>query len=70
MDNILLMYATGTATGEYYDQKNGTSSEKLFHEKLLFNVTCLSIIMTDNAPYHSLSLKLDKVPLKYCVKKA
>jgi hypothetical protein len=65
--NAVLVYKAGVATGDYHGQKNGTNFEKWVHEMLAPNLPGASVIVFDNAPYHS--VQVDKVPSKYTVKK-
>jgi hypothetical protein len=63
----MLVYKAGAATVDYHRQMNGTNFEKWVHEKLAPDLPCASVIVLDNAPYHS--VQIDKLPLKYAVKK-
>jgi hypothetical protein len=68
LHNAMLLYKTGGATWDHHGQVNGTNFEKLVNEKLTPNLPCASVIVLENAPYHS--VQLDRVPSKYAVKKA
>lgn len=53
VDNALLMFKADTKTGDYHDQMNAENFTKWLTEKLLPNIPRNSIIVMDNAPYHS-----------------
>jgi hypothetical protein len=63
----MLVYKAGAATGDYHGQMNGTNFEKWVHEMLAPNLPGTSVIVFDNAPYHS--VQVDTMPSKYAVKK-
>jgi hypothetical protein len=67
LQNAMLVYKAGAATGDYHGQMNGTNFEKWVHEMLAPNLPGASVIILDNAPYHS--VQAHKVPSKYAVKK-
>lgn len=47
-------------TGDYHEEMNSVTFQKWFEEKLLHNLPDNSVIVMDNAPYHSVIL--DKAP--------
>ncbi|XP_026736219.1 uncharacterized protein LOC113499852 isoform X2 [Trichoplusia ni] len=47
------MFKADTKTGDYHDQMNAENFTKWLTEKLLPNIPINSIIVMDNAPYHS-----------------
>jgi hypothetical protein len=53
-------------TGDCHGQINSTIFEKLMEEKLIPNVSKKSVVVFDNAPYHS--IQVDKPSSKYAVK--
>jgi hypothetical protein len=55
----------GSASGDYHGQMNSVNFEKCVTEKLLLNLPPCSVVVLDNAPYHS--VQVDKVPSKYSV---
>lgn len=58
-----LVFRSGLATGDYHGQMNRDNFEKWLLEKLLPNIPPESVVVLDNAPYHS-HIE-DKVPTKY-----
>ncbi|XP_039285343.1 uncharacterized protein LOC120351576 [Nilaparvata lugens] len=62
-----LIYRAGITTGDYHGQMNNVNFEKWVKEKLVPNLPPNSIVVMDNAPYHS--VLAEKVPTKYSVKK-
>ncbi|KDR11513.1 hypothetical protein L798_14581 [Zootermopsis nevadensis] len=61
-----LIYKSGSTTGDYHGQMNSKNFEKWIREKILQNLPSRSVVVYDNAPYHS--LKVDKSPSKHSVK--
>jgi hypothetical protein len=61
-----LIYKAGSASGDYHGQMNSINFEKCVTEKLLPNLPPCSVVVLDNAPYHS--VQVNKVPSKYSVK--
>lgn len=53
VQNALLIFKSGTKSGDYHDDMNGTNYEKWLREKLIPNLPHNSVIVTDNAPYHN-----------------
>lgn len=51
--NGLLIFKSGTRSGDYHDEMNGTNYEKWVKEKLLPNLPKNSMVVADNAPYHN-----------------
>jgi hypothetical protein len=61
-----LIYKAGSASGDYHGQMNSINFEKWVTEKLLLNLHPCSVVVLDNAPYHS--VQVDKDPSKHSVK--
>ena len=55
-----LVFQSKTATGDYHDEMTAVHFEEWFHDSLLPNLQSNSLIVMDNAPYHS--RKLESVP--------
>ena len=53
VQNSLLIYKASSSCGDYHNEMNGANFEKWITEKLLPNLTEKSIIVMDNASYHS-----------------
>ena len=51
-----LIFKAKTKTGDYHGQMNAVNFEKWVTEKLLPNIPEKSVIVMDNAPYHSVQL--------------
>ena len=60
IDGEDLVFQSKKATGDYHDEMNSENFEEWFHDKLLCNVPCNSLIVMDNASYHS--RRIEKVP--------
>ena len=60
IDGADLVFQSKKATGDYHDEMNSDNFEEWFHDKLLCNVPCNSLIVMDNASYHS--RRIEKVP--------
>ncbi|XP_063404616.1 uncharacterized protein LOC134688078 [Mytilus trossulus] len=58
--NALLIYKAKSCTGDYHQEMNGENFKKWFTEKLLSNLPEKSVIIMDNASYHS--VQFDKCP--------
>ena len=54
------MFNPGSASGDYHGQMDGGNFEKWYKEKLLPNLPPNSIIVMDNASYHS--VQSDRAP--------
>ena len=67
VENAALVFKAGQCTGDYHGQMNKENFIKWLTEKLLPNIQDNSVVVLDNAPYHS-SLA-DKVPTKSSLKK-
>ena len=52
IDGADLVFQSKKATGDYHDEMNSDNFEEWFHDKLLCNVPCNSLIVMDNASYH------------------
>lgn len=68
VQNTLLIFKSGLSTGDYHGQMNAENFEKWVKEKLLPNIRSNSLIVLDNAPYHS--VEENKPPTKYSNKSA
>ena len=55
-----LVFRSGTSTGDYHGQMNATNFEKWPTERLFPNIPPNSVIVLDNAPYHS--TLVNKIP--------
>jgi hypothetical protein len=66
LQNAELIYKAGNSTGDYHGQMNHVNFEKWVRDKLIPSLPTNSVVVMDNAPYHS--VQVDKVPLKYSVK--
>lgn len=62
-----LIFKAGMATGDYHGQMNQENFTKWLTEKLLPNIPPHSVIVLDNAPYHS--VLEEKVPTKSSLKR-
>lgn len=58
--NALLMFKSHSKTGDYHGDMNATNFRKWIDEKLLPNIPPNSVIVMDNAAYHS--TQIDKKP--------
>lgn len=54
--NACLIFKSGTKFGDYHDEMNSTNYEKWLREKLIPNLPAKSVIVVDNASYHSVLL--------------
>ncbi|MFS1564404.1 MAG: transposase [Candidatus Arsenophonus phytopathogenicus] len=61
-----LLFKSGTAKGDYHGHMNGENFMKWVKEMFIPNLSPNSIIVMDNAPYHT--IEKDKPPTKYCKK--
>ena len=66
VENALLAYKAGSASGDYHGQMNGDNFEKWVRAKLTPNLPPSSVIVLDNAPYHC--VQLDRVPTRSALK--
>lgn len=53
IENAGLIFKAGLTTGDYHGQMNKDNFTKWLKEKLLPNIPENSVIVMDNAPYHS-----------------
>ncbi|XP_030757761.1 uncharacterized protein LOC115883532 [Sitophilus oryzae] len=53
VENASLVFKSGTKSGDYHDSMNSANFEKWFEEQLIPNLDEPSLIIMDNAPYHS-----------------
>ncbi|CAG4907110.1 unnamed protein product [Colias eurytheme] len=51
--NALLMFKSGTITGDYHDDMNFSNYEKWLRTQLIPNLSPNSVVVIDNAPYHN-----------------
>lgn len=58
--NALLMFRSGTKSGDYHADMNAANYGKWLEEKLIPNLPPHSVIVTDNAPYHN--VQVDPAP--------
>lgn len=58
--NCLLIFKSGTKSGDYHDEMNSENYEKWLINKLIPNLPPNSVVVTDNAPYHN--IQVDKAP--------
>ncbi|XP_063897313.1 uncharacterized protein LOC135118660 [Helicoverpa armigera] len=56
VENALLVFKSNTKSGDYHDEMNNTNFKKWVTEKLLPNLQTETIIVMDNAPYHSICI--------------
>jgi hypothetical protein len=66
LQNVELIYKAGNSTGDYHGQMNHVNVEKWVRDKLISSLPTNSVVVMDNAPYHS--KQVDKVSSKYSVK--
>ncbi|XP_022824365.1 uncharacterized protein LOC111354941 [Spodoptera litura] len=66
LDGAKLLFKAGTVTGDYHGQMNNVNFEKWANEMLLPNLPSNSVVVMDNAPYHS--VQENKVPTKSSTK--
>jgi hypothetical protein len=64
--NAALTYKAGSSTEDYHGEMNTANFEKWAVEKLIPNLPAQSVIVLDNAPYHS--LQINKPPSAYTIK--
>lgn len=67
LQNARLVYQADTTTRDYHGQMNNENFKKWITEKLIPNLPPNSVIIMDNAPYHS--VLQEKVPSKSAVKR-
>lgn len=66
LENGVLVFKAGNSTGDYHGQMNSENFEKWLKERVLPNLAPSSVIVMDNAPYHS--KQADKCPSQYATK--
>jgi hypothetical protein len=66
LQNTELIYKAGNSKGDYHCQMNHVNFEKWVWDKLVWSLPTNSVVVMDNAPYHS--MRVDKIPSKYFVK--
>lgn len=64
--NAELLYKCKSKSGDYHDEMDNTNFTKWLNERLLPNLPPGSIIVLDNAPYHS--KQIDKLPTSNSLK--
>ncbi|KAH7966367.1 hypothetical protein HPB49_015542 [Dermacentor silvarum] len=57
---LILLYTSTKGTADCHKEMDGPRFEKWLNEQLLLNIKPPSVIVMDNAPYHSVLLK--KIP--------
>lgn len=57
ISNCLLIFKSGSKSGDYHDDMNSKNYEKWLTEKLIPNLPTSSVVVTDNAPYHNVQLE-------------
>ena len=62
VDGADLVFQSKKTTGDYHDEMNATTFEEWFHDKLIPNIQPNSLIVMDNASYHS--RRLESIPTK------
>lgn len=67
LEGGLLLYKAGTTTGDYHGEMNSINFEKWISEMVIPNLPPNSVVIMDNAPYHT--KQEDKPPSKYEVKR-
>ncbi|KAH8027562.1 hypothetical protein HPB51_007112 [Rhipicephalus microplus] len=60
LNSACLLFRAAKRSGDYHTEMNGPRFEKWFGEQLLPNIKPCSVIVVDNAPYHS--VRLERVP--------
>ena len=55
-----LVFQSKKATGDYHDEMNSERFEEWFHDQLMLNIQPNTLIVIDNASYHS--RRLEAVP--------
>ena len=58
VSDAALVFQSKKATGDYHDEMTSEHFEEWFHDSLLPNILPNSLIVIDNAPYHSRRLEL------------
>ena len=53
IDSTALIFQSKKATGDYHDEMSAVHFEEWFHDSLIPNLQRNSLIVMDNAPYHS-----------------
>ena len=53
----MVAYHGKKTTGDYHDEMNSNHFEEWFHDKLLSNLNNNSLVVMDNALYHSRRIK-------------
>lgn len=64
--NALLIFRSGLTTGDCHAQMNRANFQKWLEERLLPNIPSGTVIVLDNASYHS--ERIIKIPTKYSCK--
>ena len=60
VDGAALVFQSKKATGDYHDEMTAQHFEEWFHDALMPDIQPNSLIVMDNAPYHS--RRLERVP--------
>ena len=53
---VLLIFRSGSKSGDYHDDLNHANHKKWLQEKLIPNLESKSVIVVDNASYHNVQL--------------
>lgn len=56
VENALLVFQSNTKSGDYHDEMNSKNFKKWVTDKLLPNLHQSTLIIMDNAPYHSICI--------------
>lgn len=54
--NALLMFKSGMKTGDYHSEMNSENYGKWLEQQLIPNLPAQSVVVIDNAPYHSVQI--------------
>ncbi len=66
IEEAKLVFQANSTQGDYHGQINSDNFERWFRTQVLPNLPPASIVVMDNAPYHS--RQIDKVPSRYDTK--
>lgn len=65
IDNALLIFQSGTKSGDYHSEMNYVNFSIWLQEKLLPNIPPNSVIVLDNASYHNVLATISNPSSKY-----
>lgn len=60
LEQCLLIFKSGSKSGDYHDDMNAENYGKWVMEKLIPNLPDNSVVVIDNAPYHN--MQVNKAP--------